>query len=102
MCLVCPFRCRGAISGPTSEGQGPSLPTIEKAAQPKGKLDRRCCRTLRLEDSHRESMRLDGLYEQAITRPLPHNKLVQLHCLASQPGFAVDLVGQGHDLDCAA
>jgi len=45
--------------------------------------DRRCCRTLTAEDSHRESMRLDRAHEQAITRPLPHDELVQLHCLAS-------------------
>ena len=29
-------------------------------------------------------MRLDRLHEQAITRPLPHDELVQLHCVASQ------------------
>ncbi|MFC7705392.1 aldolase catalytic domain-containing protein, partial [Plastorhodobacter daqingensis] len=32
---------------------------------------RRCCKTLSPKDSHRESMRLDGTHEQAITRPLP-------------------------------
>ena len=47
-------------------------------------------------------MRLDGLHEQAIPRPLPHDKLVQLHCLALQARFAVDLAGQGHDLARAA
>ena len=64
--------------------------------------DRRCCTTLTVEDSQRESMRLDGLHEQAIPRPLPHDKLVQLHCLALQARFAVDLAGQGHDLALAA
>lgn len=63
---------------------------------------RRCCTTLTVEDSQRESMRLDGLHEQAIPRPLPHDKLVQLHCLALQARFAVDLAGQGHDLALAA
>lgn len=62
----------------------------------------RCCTTLTVEDSQRESMRLDGLHEQAIPRPLPHDKLVQLHCLALQARFAVDLAGQGHDLALAA
>jgi len=33
--------------------------------------------------SHRESMRLDGAHEQAISLPLPHDELVQLHCFAS-------------------
>ena len=65
-------------------------------------LNGRCCTTLTVEDSQRESMRLDGLHEQAIPRPLPHDKLVQLHCLALQARFAVDLAGQGHDLALAA
>ena len=65
-------------------------------------VEGRCCTTLTVEDSQRESMRLDGLHEQAIPRPLPHDKLVQLHCLALQARFAVDLAGQGHDLALAA
>ena len=51
---------------------------------------RRCCRTLPAKDSHRESMRLDGLHEQAVTRPLPHHELVQLHCGAVQARVPVD------------
>jgi len=47
-------------------------------------------------------MQLDGLHEQAITRPLPHDELVQLHCVALQARFAVDLAGEGHDLARAA
>lgn len=47
-------------------------------------------------------MRLDGLNEQAITRPLPHDELVQLHCVASQARVSADLAGQGHDLARAA
>ena len=39
--------------------------------------ERRCCTTPSSKDSHRESMRLDRLYEQAIIRPLPHDELVQ-------------------------
>jgi hypothetical protein len=37
-----------------------------------------CCKTLAVEDSFREFMRLDGWHEQARTRPLSHNKLVQI------------------------
>ncbi|SDJ60865.1 hypothetical protein SAMN04487993_10671, partial [Salipiger marinus] len=33
--------------------------------------DGRCCRTQSVKDSHRESMRLDDLHEQAQARPLP-------------------------------
>ena len=47
-------------------------------------------------------MRLDGLHEQAITRPLPHYELVKLHFGAAQARLAVDLAGQGHDLARAA
>ena len=61
-----------------------------------------CCITLSVEDSHRESMRLDEAHEQAIRCPLPHDELVQLPCGAEEARFAVDLVGQGHDLACAA
>ena len=50
----------------------------------------RCCRTLTVEDSHCESMRLDGPPEQAITRPLSHDDLVQLHGIASQARVAAD------------
>ena len=64
--------------------------------------DRRCCRTLTVEDSHRESMRLDGLHEQAITRPLSHDELVQLHGFSAQARIAADLAGQGDDLARAA
>ncbi|MFN3646129.1 MAG: transposase, partial [Gemmobacter sp.] len=39
----------------------------------------RCCTTLTVRDSHRESMRLDRPDEQADTRPLPHDELVQLY-----------------------
>jgi hypothetical protein len=62
----------------------------------------RCCRTLTGKDSHRESLRLDRVHEQAITYPLPHDELVQLQCVAEKARVAVDLAGQGHDLACAA
>ena len=62
----------------------------------------RCCITLTAEDSHRESMRLDGLHEQAITRPLSHDELVQLLSIAAQARVAADLAGQGDDLARAA
>ncbi|MFT7137160.1 MAG: hypothetical protein ACI80I_003171, partial [Akkermansiaceae bacterium] len=35
-------------------------------------------------DSHRESMRLNGVHEQAITCALPHDELVKLHCGAEE------------------
>ena len=59
-------------------------------------------RTLAFEESHRESMRLDGLHEQAITRPLSHDELVQLLSVAAQARVAADLAGQGDDLARAA
>ncbi len=67
-----------------------------------GKPVRRCFTTLSAEDSHRESMRLDGPHEQAITSPLSHDELVQLHCIAAQARVAADLAGQGDDLARAA
>lgn len=63
---------------------------------------RRCCKTLAAKDSHCESTRLDGAHEQAITRPLPHDELVQLHGVSAQARVTADLAGQGHDLACAA
>ena len=63
---------------------------------------RRCCTTMILADSHCESMRLDRPHEQAITRPLPHDELVQLQRFASQARVAADLAGQGHDVARAA
>lgn len=63
---------------------------------------RRCCTTLTVEDSHCESMRLDRAHEQAITHPLPHDELAQLHCFAAQARVAADLAGQGDDLARAA
>ena len=56
--------------------------------QGRAKPDGRCCRTLTVGDSHRESTRLYGVHEQAITRPLPHHELVQLYCGASQAGVS--------------
>lgn len=50
----------------------------------------RCCTTLTVEDSHCESMWLDGVHEQAITYPLPHDELVQLLSIAAQARVAVD------------
>lgn len=63
---------------------------------------RRCCITLTSKDSHCESMRLDGMHEQAITRPLSHNELVQLHGFSAQARIVADLAGQGDDLARAA
>ncbi len=63
---------------------------IDDCARPKKKGAfndrRRCCITLTFEDSHCEYMRLDGSHEQADTRPLSHQELVQLHCGTAQAG----------------
>ena len=42
----------------------------------------RCFTNLTVNNSQRGSQPIDGLYEQAITRPLPHHELVKLHCCA--------------------
>ena len=62
----------------------------------------RGCKTLAAKDSQRESMRLDGAHEQAITRLLPHDELVQLYGVSAQARIPADLAGQGHVLACAA
>ena len=62
----------------------------------------RCCTSLTMEDSHRESMPLDVLHEQAVPRPLSHDELVQLQRVAQEAGFSADLGRQGHDLARAA
>lgn len=67
---------------------------------------RRCCTTMSTEGSDRESMRLDRRHEQAVTRSLSHDELVQLHCYTatllhcfpSQARAAADLAGQEDDL----
>jgi hypothetical protein len=64
--------------------------------------DRRCCTTLMLQDSRRESMRLGRVHEQADARPLPQDELVRLHGFAAQARFAADLAGHGHGLTHAA
>ena len=62
----------------------------------------RCCTTQTGEDSHRESMRLEGGDDEAATRPLPNDELVRLHCGAPQARVSADLAGQGDDLACGA
>src|SRR6056297_2055872 len=52
---------------------------------------RRCCTSLATEDSLCESMRLHGLHEQATSRPLSHDELVQLQRVAAQTGVSADL-----------
>lgn len=47
-------------------------------------------------------MQLDRRYEQAITRPTPHDELVQIHFLTEEAWFFADLTGQGDDQACAA
>ncbi len=65
-------------------------------------IEGRCCITLVAKDSHRESNWLDRGHEQAITRPLPHYELVQLHRLTEVARVFPDLAGQGDDLARAA
>ena len=79
-----------------------SFKSFDRLKRALGSAGRRCCKTLSSKDSHRESMRLDGAHEQAITRPLPHDELVQLHGVSAQARIPADLVGQGHVLACAA
>jgi hypothetical protein len=64
--------------------------------------DGRCCKTIPVKDSHHESMRLHGLDEQAISRPLSHDELVRLQRVTAEARFAADLGRQGHDLARAA
>ena len=47
-------------------------------------------------------MWLDVQDEQAITHPLPHDELVQLHRLTEEAWVFADLAGQGDDLARAA
>lgn len=55
----------------------------------------RCCRTLTSGDSFHEYMALDGPYEQAISRPLSYDELVQLQRIASKAGVPADLGRHG-------
>ncbi len=61
-------------------------------------MDGRCCRTTPTRDSLCESMRLNGLHEQATSRPLSYDELVQLQRVPTQAGVSADLGRQGHDL----
>jgi|GEM_PF-4375380 len=42
-------------------------------------------------DSLRESMALDAVHEQAISRPLSHDELVQLQCVTQEAGVSAHL-----------
>lgn len=63
---------------------------------------RRFCSAPTAMNSHHESMRLDGLDEQALTCSLPHHELVQLQRCAQETRVASDLVGTRDDLARAA
>jgi hypothetical protein len=52
--------------------------------------DRRCCKSLTTKDSLRESIALDAVHEQAITRPLSHDELVQLQRIVAEARIAAD------------
>ena len=62
----------------------------------------RCCKSMTTKDSLRESMALDAVHEQAISRPLSHDELVQLQRVAEEAGVSAHLGRQGHDLARAA
>lgn len=47
-------------------------------------------------------MGLDAVHEQAISRPLSHDELVQLQRVAQGAGVSAHLGRQGHDLARAA
>ena len=64
--------------------------------------DGHCCRTILLRDSLCESMPLDALHEQATSRPLSHDELVQLQRVSQEAGVSAHLGRQGHDLARAA
>ena len=55
-----------------------------------------------MDDSHCESMRLEGQHDEALTRPLSHDELVQLQRGAEEARLSADLAGQGDGLACAA
>jgi hypothetical protein len=65
-------------------------------------VERLCCRTRTTKDSHHESMRLDGLHEQAQSHPLPRDQLVCLQHRPSQSWLFADLARQGDGLARAA
>lgn len=69
---------------------------------PSHSLTGRCCKSLTTKDSLRESMVLDAEHEQAISRPLSHDELVQLQRVAQEAGVSAHLCRQGHDLARAA
>lgn len=47
-------------------------------------------------------MALDGVHEQAISRPLSYDELAQPQCIAQEAGIAADLGRQEYDLARAA
>ncbi|MGV8987963.1 MAG: DUF262 domain-containing protein [Cypionkella sp.] len=91
-----------ACTGRKYSDLGIDISTIFDAYAVDVDVDGRCCRTLAAKDSNCETMRLDGVHEQAIPCPLPNDELVQRYCGAEKTRFAVDLVGQGDDLARAA
>ena len=85
--------CRGLIElGLLFQSQKPDR--IEHPQRANGP----CCKSLTTKDSLRESMALDAVHEQAISRPLSHDELVQLQRVAQEAGVSADLGRQGHDL----
>jgi hypothetical protein len=64
-----------------------------------GALRGRCCKTLTVDDSHREAMRLDRPYEHAITLPLSHDELEVLQRCTQAARLTFNLAGQGHGVN---
>ena len=98
-----PAPVRARFAGAVPQGPQPleavySEVTAQLMPYPMG----RCCRTLAAKDSHCESMPLDRADEQAHTRPLPHDELVQRQQCAQEARVAAGLAGQGDDLARAA
>jgi hypothetical protein len=88
-----------------TKGKDAMLAFLDFPAEHWGHLrtsNRRCCRTLIVEDSHCESMRLCRRHEQAITCPLSHHELVRLHRLTEKAWLFADLAGQGYGMARAA
>lgn len=65
-------------------------------------MDRLCCGNVPIEDSYLETMRLDSQHEKAITRPLPHEELVQLCCTTAQVRIFADRDELAREIFCVA
>src|SRR6056297_550553 len=100
--------CRSrTITGPVpgEVGNTPkssAAPHSDRAFLEIGEAKARCCTTLTLDDSHRESMWMEMRHEQAIIRPLRHHELARLDRLTEEAWFFADPAGQGDGMARAA